>query len=45
MLAELKKPQNLKQPNTFIEVDREKHRILKRQLSSKITGVKCWFLS
>ncbi|EXD26366.1 C-terminal processing peptidase family protein [Acinetobacter baumannii 34654] len=24
MLAELKKPQNLKQPNTFIEVDREK---------------------
>ncbi|MEQ1199743.1 carboxy terminal-processing peptidase [Acinetobacter nosocomialis] len=24
MLADLKKPQNLKQPNTFIEVDREK---------------------
>ena len=45
MLAELKQQQNLKQPNSYIEVDREKHRILKRLLSNRITGVKCWFLS
>ena len=45
MLNELKKPQNLNQPNVYIETDREKRRSLKLRLNSARIGRKCWCLS
>lgn len=42
MLAELKKPQNLKQPNVTIELDREKAPFFKTQAEQRAHWQKCW---